>query len=132
MAETLQFELVTPEHLAVSEAVAMVEVPGEMGDFGVLPGHAPFFSMIRAGVVTVHGNADASTRYFVPSGYAEVNPDGCTLLVEHARDMAAITKPMAEEELLLAKKREELATGDHEKAVTAQATITAQALLAAF
>ena len=82
MTETLQFELVTPERLAVSEAVAMVEVPGEAGDFGVLPGHAPVLSMIRPGIIAVHGHDNATTRYFVPAGYAEVNPDGCIVLAE--------------------------------------------------
>ena len=131
MSGTLQFELVTPEKLAASEAVAMVEVPGEMGDFGVLPGHAPFFSMIRPGAVAVHSEGGALTRYFVPAGYAEVNPEGCTLLVEHARALEGISKAQAEEELLAAKKRLELAKKEHEKAACERAVIVAQALVEA-
>lgn len=130
MSDSLQFELVTPERLAVSEAVAMVEVPGEMGDFGVLPGHAPFFSMIRPGAVSVHHGGQI-TRYFVPAGYAEVNPDGCTLLVEHARNLQDIGKAQAEDELRAAKKRLELAKDDHEKAVCERAVTVAQALVEA-
>lgn len=86
-AETLHFELVTPERLAISEQVAMVEVPGELGDFGVLPGHAPFMSMIRPGVVSVHQLDGSVKYYFIPSGYAEVNPEGCVVLTEHVRDL---------------------------------------------
>ena len=97
MAETLHFELVTPEKLAMSAPVGMVEIPGEMGDFGVLPGHAPFMSMIRPGVVKVHG--DSPKRLFVSGGYAEVNPQGCIVLAEHVRDLAEVDKVTAEAEL---------------------------------
>ncbi len=44
----LHFELVTPEKLVRSEDVHMVVVPGTEGDFGVLAGHAPVMSTIRA------------------------------------------------------------------------------------
>ena len=40
MAEKLQFELVSPERLIVSEPVDMVVVPGSEGNFGVLKGHS--------------------------------------------------------------------------------------------
>lgn len=129
MSDSLQFELVTPERLAVSEAVSMVEVPGEMGDFGVLPGHAPFFSMIRAGVITVHANDNAQTRYFVPAGYAEANPEGCTLLVEKARNLSDITREQAEHELREAEALQKLAENEHDTAQASKALAAAQALL---
>ncbi len=50
MAERVQFELVTPERLLLSEMVEMVVVPGTEGNFGVLPGHAPLISTIRPGI----------------------------------------------------------------------------------
>lgn len=95
MTETLQFELATPAALKLSEPVDMVEVPGEMGDFGVLPGHAPLMSMIRPGVVTVHGGAEAKRRYFITAGYAVVSPEECVLLAEHLFDLADMTKEQA-------------------------------------
>ena len=55
MAEDkVAFELVSPERLLLSRAVEMVVVPGAEGDFGVLPGHAPFISQVRPGVIEVH------------------------------------------------------------------------------
>ncbi|MAR55967.1 MAG: ATP synthase F1 subunit epsilon [Rickettsiales bacterium] len=104
MAETFLFELVTPERLALSEQVDMVEVPGELGDFGVLVGHAPFFSMIRPGVIAVH-KGDAIERFFVPAGYAEVNPEGCRVLAEHVTAMTSATREMAEAKLLEAQEK---------------------------
>ncbi|MAO55790.1 MAG: F0F1 ATP synthase subunit epsilon, partial [Rhodospirillaceae bacterium] len=40
MADTIQFDLVSPERLVASEPVEMVVVPGGEGDLGVLPGHS--------------------------------------------------------------------------------------------
>jgi len=47
----VQFELVSPEKLLLSEEVEMVVVPGAEGDFGVLPGHTPVISTVRPGVI---------------------------------------------------------------------------------
>ena len=54
MAEQVEFELVSPEKLLVSDPVDMVVVPGADGDFGVLPRHAPLLSTVRPGVISVY------------------------------------------------------------------------------
>ena len=85
MAGTVEFELVSPERLLLSEQVAMVVVPGEEGNFGVLPGHAPLISTVRPGVIDVYaGRAEVSSRIFVAGGFAEVTPERCTVLAEEA------------------------------------------------
>ena len=83
MADQIQFELVSPERLLVSEPVEMVVVPGTEGDFGVLPGHAPLLSVIRPGVINVH-TGGAIERIYVDSGFAEVTPESCVVLAEQA------------------------------------------------
>ena len=88
MATTFPLQIVSPAKIVFADAATMVEVPGVEGDFGVLPGHSPLFSMIRAGVITVH-LADGSKKLFwVEAGYADVTPQGTTLLAEHIRDLA--------------------------------------------
>ncbi|MGN7613798.1 ATP synthase F1 subunit epsilon [Magnetococcales bacterium HHB-1] len=82
MAVTLQLEMVTPEKRVLSEEITTVAVPGLEGDFGVLPGHAPFISAVRAGEVTI-GDVDGK-HFAVSDGYAEVLPDRVTLLVDQA------------------------------------------------
>src|SRR5580692_10531687 len=62
MAERVQFELVTPERLLLSEMVEMVVVPGTEGNFGVLPGHAPLISSIRPGTIDVYEGQTATRR----------------------------------------------------------------------
>jgi F-type H+-transporting ATPase subunit epsilon len=80
---TFPFELVSPTRLVFSGEAEQVDVPGAEGDFGVLPGHAPFISALRPGVLTIRNGADLK-RYFVRGGFAEVNPEGLTVLAETA------------------------------------------------
>jgi F-type H+-transporting ATPase subunit epsilon len=89
--ETFQLEFITPESKYFSGAVAMVEVPGMMGDFGVLAGHAPFISTIRPGVVSVHVTEGETNKIFVAGGIAEVNPSTCTILAERVIDISNIS-----------------------------------------
>jgi F-type H+-transporting ATPase subunit epsilon len=77
------FELVSPTRLVFSGEAEQVDVPGAEGDFGVLPGHAPFISALRPGVLTIRNGTDVK-RYFVIGGFAEVNPEGLTVLAETA------------------------------------------------
>jgi F-type H+-transporting ATPase subunit epsilon len=84
MPDRVQFELVTPERLLLSEMVEMVVVPGTEGNFGVLPGHAPLISSIRPGTIDVYEGQTVTRRIFVVSGIAEVTPERCTVLADEA------------------------------------------------
>ena len=86
---SLHFELVSPERLLLSDDVDAVEIPGTEGDMGILPGHAPVLSTLRPGVVTVTRGGKAE-RIFVRGGFAEVNPQGLTVLAEVAIPIAEL------------------------------------------
>jgi F-type H+-transporting ATPase subunit epsilon len=86
----LHFELVSPERLLLSEDVASVTIPGTEGEMGILPGHAPVLSTLRPGVVTVNRESGAADRIFVRGGFAEVNPQGLTVLAETAIPLAEL------------------------------------------
>ena len=80
----LHFELVTPVRLVRSEDVYMVVVPGTEGEFGVLEGHAPFMSTVRDGAVKVYkSDGGVPEEIIVQGGFAEVTPQGITVLAEH-------------------------------------------------
>jgi F-type H+-transporting ATPase subunit beta len=68
----------------------MVVVPGAEGDFGVLPDHAPFLSLLRPGVISVYQGDKVDQRVFVGGGFAEVNERGCTVLAEDAQPLEEI------------------------------------------
>src|SRR5215471_10414044 len=123
MADQVHFELVTPQHLVLSEMVDMVVVPGTEGNFGVLPGHAPLISTIRPGMVEIYQAQTVARRIFVVGGIAEVTPERCTVLADEATlpdalDATVITPRLAELEGNLPSLREQVAraTGtDHER-----------------
>ncbi len=83
MAETFQFSLVSPEREVVSDVVEQVIVPGAQGDFGVLARHAPFMTTLRAGALVIMKDG-ASRKVFVRGGFADVTPEGLTVLAEDA------------------------------------------------
>lgn len=100
MAEKLQFELVSPEKLLLSEAVAMVVVPGSEGNFGVLPGHALLISTVRPGVIDVYADEQTAVteRIFVSGGFAEVTPERCTVLADEALPISALDRAALEQQ----------------------------------
>lgn len=100
MADTVKFELVSPEKLLLSEDVAMVVVPGGEGDFGVLPGHALLTSTVRPGIIDVYADdqRSVSQRIFVSGGFAEVTPERCTVLADEALPVGEIDRSAAEAE----------------------------------
>src|ERR1700722_8799608 len=101
MADKLQFELVSPERLLLSEPVAMVVVPGGEGNFGVLPGHELLISTVRPGVIDVYGEEQhrVSERIFVAGGFAEVTPERCTVLADEAMPLSALDAAVVEAEM---------------------------------
>jgi F-type H+-transporting ATPase subunit epsilon len=130
MADTVKFELVSPAKLLVSQAVEMVVVPGEEGDFGVLPGHAPVISQVRPGVIDIHGYGKVTKRIFVAGGFAEVTQVRCTVLAVEACPLEDIDPAQAEERLAAARAGVNGAVGDDLGAQTRELRI-AKAFLAA-
>jgi F-type H+-transporting ATPase subunit epsilon len=116
MADTIHFDLVSPEKLLLSDDVTMVTLPGADGDFGVLAGHAPVISTLRPGVIDVQGGQSSGLRLFVRGGFAEVDGHNVIVLAEEAIplnefDAAALNQRIkdTEEDLALAKTGEERA-----------------------
>lgn len=99
---TFHFELVSPQKIAFSGDVDQVDVPGAEGDFGVFAGHAPLIALLRPGIMTVYAGGE-QTRVVVLGGFAEVGPDGLTVLADVATavadvDRAALRAQIAEME----------------------------------
>jgi F-type H+-transporting ATPase subunit epsilon len=80
---TFQFDLVSPEKLLFSGLVDQVDLPGSEGDFGVLAGHAPLMTTLRPGILVLHREGGV-LKVVVNGGFAEVNPDGLTVLADLA------------------------------------------------
>jgi F-type H+-transporting ATPase subunit epsilon len=99
---TFHFNLVAPDKLLFSGEVDQVDVPGMDGDFGVLADHAPLVALLRPGMLTVKVGADAQ-RIVIFGGFAEVSPQGLTVLADYATsledlDLAMLAARIAETE----------------------------------
>ena len=84
MADSFNFELVSPERLLLSAAVTEVVIPGSEGEMTVMANHAPTMTTIRPGVLTVKEASGQSQKFVVFGGFADILPSGCTLLAESA------------------------------------------------
>ncbi|MCF4165663.1 F0F1 ATP synthase subunit epsilon [Zavarzinia compransoris] len=124
MADKLHFELVSPERLLFSADVEMVVVPGAEGDLGVLVDHAPLVALLRAGMVEVHDGGKVTARHFVRGGFAQVTPEGLTVLAEEALDMATTSKAALEAKLQDAQATLEAAADDNQR-IAAEAHVAA-------
>lgn len=127
----VEFELVSPERLVLSEPVDMVVVPGSEGDFGVLVQHAPMVSAVRPGVISVHDGGQVTERIFVAGGFAEVTARRCTVLAEQALPVADIDRPAVEQQLKDAQEDLVDAQSDPERKTAEQQIAVAEAMLQA-
>jgi F-type H+-transporting ATPase subunit epsilon len=98
MSDKLHFALVSPERELFNGEVDHVVVPGSEGEFGVLPNHAPVMSVIKPGALKVF-NDGTERRIFVNGGFADVTPEGLTVLAEEAIDMADVDPAELERDL---------------------------------
>jgi F-type H+-transporting ATPase subunit epsilon len=85
----IAFDLVSPERLLLSAQADMVTVPGTEGYMGVMAGHAPLVSTLRAGMIDVLKDG-VDTRYFVRGGFAEVNAEKIIVLADEAIPFAEL------------------------------------------
>jgi F-type H+-transporting ATPase subunit epsilon len=88
MMATFHFDLVSPEQLLFSGEVEHVVVPGTEGEFGVLAGHAPLVAMLKPGILRVLG--PNPMNILVTGGFAEVSPQGLTVLADRAVPLDAV------------------------------------------
>src|SRR5881628_3335303 len=86
MAGKLLLEVVTPDHLLLSQQVDEVIAPGTEGEFGVLPGHAHFLSTLTIGDLR-YRVGEVTSHMSVLWGFAQVTPTRVTILAEMAEDI---------------------------------------------
>ncbi|MDX1969361.1 MAG: F0F1 ATP synthase subunit epsilon [Planctomycetaceae bacterium] len=105
MPEKIQLEIVTPEKVAMREAVDEVVVPGRDGELGILPDHTPLISQLKTGVLTYRQGNDRKQLH-VSGGFVEVLSDRVSVLSDVAErpeeidlDRAQRAKERAEKRL---------------------------------
>jgi len=130
MADKLSFALVSPERELFNGDVDHVVVPGAEGEFGVLPNHAPVMSVIKPGALRVI-NDGAERRIFVNGGFADVTPEGLTVLAEEAVDLDDIEPATLELDLKSAQEDLRDANTDAKKEAAQRAVARLESIKAA-
>ena len=120
MAESFQFDLVSPEKLLMSDPVEQVTVPGADGQFTVLKGHAPFLSTLKPGILDITAEDGSSQRIYVRGGFADVNTGGLTVLAEQAMPMEEVNAEIMAQQVTDAQEDLADAGDDAEKRAIAQ------------
>ncbi len=96
MADTMQFDLVSPERSLASMQATAVKLPGTEGDMTAMPDHAPVITTLRPGVVSVSA-PDGDAEFMVSGGFAEVNAKGASVLAERAMPVSEVTPEIMQE-----------------------------------
>lgn len=91
MADTMQFDLVSPEKRLASMEVSAIQIPGADGDLTAMPDHAPMITTLRPGILRVQGTSDGDQAYFVTGGFADVAGPSATILAEQAMPVSDVT-----------------------------------------
>ncbi|MGH9317302.1 MAG: ATP synthase F1 subunit epsilon [Thermoanaerobaculia bacterium] len=91
----LKLVVVTPEKKVVETEADSVELPGELGYVGVLPGHAPLITLLKTGVLSYRHGAEAEA-FALSSGFAEVSGDRVSVLADLAEGRGQIDVARAE------------------------------------
>jgi len=100
----LDLQIVTPDRLVVRERVDEMQIPGSEGYFGVLPGHTPLLAALAIGEMWYRKGSN-KTFISLAGGFAEVLPDGVTILARIAERADEIDADRVEAALKRAKER---------------------------
>ena len=85
MASTVHVDVVSAEKSMFSGLAEVVIAPGEMGELGIYPRHAPLLTRIKPGSVRLKlPNQEAEELIYVSGGMLEVQPNVVTILADTA------------------------------------------------
>ena len=96
---TLSLQLVSPDKEHFIGPVEMVVLPGEEGDFSVLPEHAPIITYLRPGKISIIGEQGNKQSYFVASGFVKVDNNNCKVLVDYIKNKEDLNLEDSKKEL---------------------------------
>lgn len=117
MADTMQFDLVSPERRLASGPATSVQIPGVEGYLTAMANHAPLITTLRPGILTVDG-PDGKQQYAVTGGFAEISAEGTTVLAERAYPRGAENRAAVEGHLEEARRHAEAAPQDQRDLAT--------------
>lgn len=104
MTDKISFEIITPQRVVLEDEADCVILPGNMGEFGVQPGHMPLFSLLHPGELRYNSGLKTG-RLAVSTGFVEVFRDRVSVLVNAAEKKEDIEVDRARASMERAKER---------------------------
>jgi F-type H+-transporting ATPase subunit epsilon len=96
----MNLEVVTPQGTAVTAEIDEVTAPGARGEFGVLPGHTPFLSALKPGVLRYRSKGASAATWAIGAGYVEVTgTDRVVVLTQRSQKAGDVDAAAARKEL---------------------------------
>ncbi len=119
MAMTMHCDIVSAEQEIFSGRITMVSATGTIGELGIMPGHAPLLTGIRAGPVRLKFDNGEEEIFFASGGFLEVQPGVVTILADTALRAEDIDEAAALDAQAAAQRALEDRTADMEFSVAA-------------
>ncbi|SDW71623.1 ATP synthase F1 subcomplex epsilon subunit [Ruegeria halocynthiae] len=116
MANTMQFDLVSPERSLASLEATAVQIPGADGDMTAMPDHAPTITTLRPGILKVEA-PEGSSEYLVTGGFAQINGDALSVLAEKAIPVAEVTRSHLDDLITEARESHEAAKAGEDQSI---------------
>lgn len=82
--KTMKLEIVTPGGIIFNDDIKQVTLPGEQGEFGVLPEHASLVSLLDAGVIYIESEKNKEMLVAINSGYVKIDENKVLCIVDGA------------------------------------------------
>lgn len=126
MADTMQFDLVSPERRLVSGQARSVLIPGADGDLTAMPDHAPVVATLRPGILVVEMEGGSREEFAVTGGFAQVTADAATILADEAMPRSEFSPDVIRERIAEAEAARDAAQGpEHDDAAKRVADLVA-------
>lgn len=127
MADTMQFDLVSPERSLASLQASAVQIPGADGDMTAMPDHAPVITTLRPGLLRIE-SPQGNSEYVVTGGFAEITGGAMSVLAEKAIPVMEMTREQLDDLIQDARAAHEAAkaaTAEHPSIVDEAAKLLA-------
>lgn len=77
----LHLTIVSPEKSVFDGDVKIVTLPGTIGSFSILPGHAPIASSLKAGIVSYTTMDDGEHTLEIGGGFIEMSDETVSVCI---------------------------------------------------
>ncbi len=108
----MRLEIITAERVVYSDDVDLLVAPGQEGELGILPHHAPLMTVLTPGEITVRKEGEEDSYLAVSGGFLEVMGNQVTILADAAERSDEIDEARVQEAMRRAEERIRMRASD--------------------